>query len=375
MASSVAQQLAAARAASDAAAGLNQQQQQQQPDEQQGHQQQQVAAQQLSNGTGTDVAQAPAAATATTAAANGRKAASSSSSGLTVTSQQINADAAGAAWVQLHIAILRHLVEDVFSAVSAATFDTDSMKGAALRDLRAATPHVDTTTWPEAARRYLAAAATATFLAQGEPQSSAAGSSAKELDMPGHLRSMEAPDWAQYLCGGLNMPDMVSRVALLPQGSSETAAESLLMLDDAAALTAAELLLKQLTVKASSSQQQPAGQQQQEEDVMEVDDAAEVQPVGMTKQLQEFAGFQTADISQQQQQQQQLLGRRLLQALVGVWGDKPRSSSGARMCFFAQELNAKLGRARGLDLHSVAARLECGLYQTTGELIKVCKWP
>jgi hypothetical protein len=46
------------------------------------------------------------------------------------------------------------------------------------------------------------------------------------------------------------------------------------------------------------------------------------------------------DEKQQQQQQQptdqQLLGRRLLQALVGVWGDKSKNNSGTRMCFYAQ---------------------------------------
>jgi hypothetical protein len=36
-----------------------------------------------------------------------------------------------------------------------------------------------------------------------------------------------------------------------------------------------------------------------------------------------------------------------------------------------QELNPKLGRARGLDLHSVAARLEQGLYQATGQSLQV----
>jgi hypothetical protein len=52
---------------------------------------------------------------------------------------------------------------------------------------------------------------------QGEPKSSATGSSARELDLPGQLRSMEVQDWAQYLAGGLNAPDLISRVALLPQ--------------------------------------------------------------------------------------------------------------------------------------------------------------
>jgi hypothetical protein len=52
---------------------------------------------------------------------------------------------------------------------------------------------------------------------QGEPKSSATGSSARELDLPGQLRSLEVQDWAQYLAGGLNAPDLISRVALLPQ--------------------------------------------------------------------------------------------------------------------------------------------------------------
>lgn len=56
--------------------------------------------------------------------------------------------------------------QDVFTAVSNAVFDTEGMRAAALRELRSATPVVDDTTWPEAARRLLAATATATFLAQ-----------------------------------------------------------------------------------------------------------------------------------------------------------------------------------------------------------------
>jgi len=43
------------------------------------------------------------------------------------------------------------------------------------------------------------------------------GAVARELELPGQLRSMEVQDWAQYLCGGVNVDDLVSRVALLPQ--------------------------------------------------------------------------------------------------------------------------------------------------------------
>lgn len=50
-------------------------------------------------------------------------------------------------------------------------------------------------------------------------------------------------DWIQSLVGGFNSPNLISRIALLPKGNSETAAESLLALDDAAALAAAERLL------------------------------------------------------------------------------------------------------------------------------------
>lgn len=58
---------------------------------------------------------------------------------------------------------------------------------------------------------------------------------------------------------------------------------------------------------------------------------------------------------------------------MGVWGDKQsKNNSGKRLCFYAQELNPKLGRARGLDLHSVAARLEAGLYAATEDPLQVC---
>lgn len=56
-----------------------------------------------------------------------------------------------------------------------------------------------------------------------------------------------------------------------------------------------------------------------------------------------------------------------------MWGDKSKNNSGKRMCFYAQELNPKLGRARGLDLHSVASRLEAGLYAATEEPLEVRK--
>lgn len=101
-----------------------------------------------------------------TAGANST-AAAASRLGVPLSAEQLAFDtAAGSAWVQLHIAVLNVLVQDVFTAVSNAVFDTENMRAAAMKELRAATPVVDETTWPEAARRLLAATATATFLAQ-----------------------------------------------------------------------------------------------------------------------------------------------------------------------------------------------------------------
>lgn len=104
--------------------------------------------------------------TSTAAAAGGPDAAAAATAAA-LSGEQLEFDAAaGSAWVQLHVAVLSVLVQDVFAAVSNAVFDTESMRAPAMRELRAATPVVDVTTWPEAARRLLAATATATFLAQ-----------------------------------------------------------------------------------------------------------------------------------------------------------------------------------------------------------------
>jgi hypothetical protein len=43
----------------------------------------------------------------------------------------------------------------------------------------------------------------------------------KTFELPGVLSSLEAADWAQHLCGGLNAPYLLSRVALLPQASKQ----------------------------------------------------------------------------------------------------------------------------------------------------------
>jgi hypothetical protein len=119
-----------------------------------------------SSAEGTDAAAAAAA----TPAAGGNTdpaAAAVAAAAAALSLEQLAFDAAaGAAWVRLHTSLLQVLVQDVFSAITAVVFDTEAMRAAALRELRAATPVVDETTWPEAARRLLSATATATFLAQ-----------------------------------------------------------------------------------------------------------------------------------------------------------------------------------------------------------------
>jgi hypothetical protein len=166
----------------------------------------------------------------------------------------------------------------------------------------------------------------------------------------------------------------------VPQGSSETAAESLLTLDDASALTAAEQLVQQLAHNSSSSSggsndntSARVQQQQQEQPALTDTPAAGAAAA---------ADGMDIDLPQHEKQQQPgqvlsveqqlLVGRRLLQALISVWGDRSKNNSGKRMCFYAQELNPKLGRARGLDLHSVAERLEAGLYAATEQPLEVC---
>jgi hypothetical protein len=110
---------------------------------------------------------AAAAAAAAPAAAGGALAAAAAAASRT----QVEYDAAaGAAWVQLHMAILDVLVQDAFTAVTNVVFGAEQLKAAAQREVRAGMPLVDGTTWPETARRLLAATATATFLAQVRPR-------------------------------------------------------------------------------------------------------------------------------------------------------------------------------------------------------------
>eukprot|EP00798_Chlamydomonas_sp_ICE-L_P016238 gene16238-22404_t len=146
------------------------------------------------------------------------------------------------------IALVKMLVKDVTNALDShmAGFANALNK----RDMAGASPPINEHTWPEVARRYLAAAATASFMGLSEPRSTALST----LQLPGSLSNLEAEDWQSYLLAGLNCPGLVSRVALLPQvnsesvadaGSSNSAAEALASTDNAHSLMAAESMLRQ----------------------------------------------------------------------------------------------------------------------------------
>jgi hypothetical protein len=112
---------------------------------------------------------------------------------------------------------------------------------------------------------------------------------------------------------------MLCHAVLRPQGSSETAAESLLTLDDAAALTAAEQMVQQLVNLARSSSDNGNGNSSGDGDAAA---AAAAKEKGGSEAAAGSA--MEVDVPPQQQQQQQepavgskehqlLLGRRLLQ--------------------------------------------------------------
>jgi len=59
--------------------------------------------------------------------------------------------------------------------------------------------------------------------------------------------------------------------------------------------------------------------------------------------------------------EQQLLGRRLLQALVAVWGDKSKNSSGTRMCFYAQVSSAAAAIAAAVSFAKLHLTVRWGI--------------
>ncbi|GIL79624.1 hypothetical protein Vretimale_12325 [Volvox reticuliferus] len=213
---------------------------------------------------------------------------------------------------EVHLALVRLLVDEALDELLAHTAETSNLNR---RDLSSAAPPITAVTWPELARRYMAAAATARYLATSEPRSSALAS----LQLPGQLQNLEPADWLHYLLAGLNFPHLLSRIALLPHASSRWAADALLAVDDARARAAAERALQ---------------------------------------------GIKSFDLEHLDGEGQVRRGRRLLHALLTL------PEGGEQLGFYAPEFSEVLRAPRGLDLHMVAARLDAGLYQSTGNWLQ-----
>ncbi|GFR49322.1 hypothetical protein Agub_g11348, partial [Astrephomene gubernaculifera] len=113
----------------------------------------------------------------------------------------------------LHLSLLRLLVGEAVSELIDYTAQTSTLPR---RELSPASPPLTPATWPEVARRYLAAAAAARYLTSSEPRSSALA----QLQLPGQLQNLEPADWLHHLLAGFNFPHLLSRIALLPHASS-----------------------------------------------------------------------------------------------------------------------------------------------------------
>ncbi|GLI68148.1 hypothetical protein VaNZ11_012485 [Volvox africanus] len=213
---------------------------------------------------------------------------------------------------EVHLALVRLLLGEALDELLAHTAETSNLHR---RDLSSAAPPITAATWPELARRYLAAAAAARYLATSEPRSSALAS----LQLPGQLQNLEPADWLHYLLAGLNFPHLLSRIALLPHASSRWAADALLAVDDARSRAAAERALQ---------------------------------------------GIKSFDLQHLDGEGQVRRGRRLLHALLTL------PEGGEQLGFYAPEFSEVLRAPRGLDLHMVAARLDAGLYQSTGNWLQ-----
>ncbi|GIL52432.1 hypothetical protein Vafri_8302 [Volvox africanus] len=213
---------------------------------------------------------------------------------------------------EVHLALVRLLLGEALDELLAHTAETSNLHR---RDLSSAAPPITAATWPELARRYLAAAAAARYLATSEPRSSALAS----LQLPGQLQNLEPADWLHYLLAGLNFPHLLSRIALLPHASSRWAADALLAVDDARARAAAERALQ---------------------------------------------GIKSFDLQHLDGEGQVRRGRRLLHALLTL------PEGGEQLGFYAPEFSEVLRAPRGLDLHMVTARLDAGLYQSTGNWLQ-----
>jgi hypothetical protein len=169
------------------------------------------------------------------------------------------------------------------------------------------------------------------YLGLGEPKSTAVNA----IALPQQLANLEPADWSQYLLAGLNTEDLISKVALLPQHSSSTAADALAAQDDAAALAAAEARLKAAAGGADGdavgSSAGAAGPQQD--------------PQELVKQC-----------------------RQVLFDLVNLHTKK--QGTGEQLAFFGPKMAEETRAPRPVDIKAVAARLEAGLYSSTGSCLE-----
>ncbi|GAX79263.1 hypothetical protein CEUSTIGMA_g6703.t1 [Chlamydomonas eustigma] len=237
--------------------------------------------------------------------------------------------------------------------------------------------------WQECLSRFLAGSACSHLL---ELQDAKAPQGSIGLPLSSCLVLLPAPDWQHHLMAGFNAPGGISRLALLPQGSSKTSAEVLMHEDDAQALTAAEAVMLMRLEKAEASgkcestgELEPCVGSGSGGDVKNdgpiksaplsssVDEANQVTTCNLTDIIaakvttgvKNLVASSTADIRQ---------GRHLLAHLLEVRPGKMGNTQ--PLALFAEDLGMLAKGVRMLDLHVVAARLQAGLYSATGAFLE-----
>lgn len=171
------------------------------------------------------------------------------------------------------------------------------------------------------------------YLGLGEPKSTAVNA----IALPQQLANLEPADWSQYLLAGLNTEDLISKVALLPQHSSSTAADALAAQDDAAALAAAEARLKAAAGAGGADGDAPGSSSGAA--------GAQQDPQELVKQC-----------------------RQVLFDLVNLHTKK--QGTGEQLAFFGPKMAEETRAPRPVDIKAVAARLEAGLYSSTGSCLE-----
>lgn len=276
----------------------------------------------------------------------------------------------------LQVTVVKLLVDDVFDAI----FDYLSTTGVIRhREYPNSSPPVNSRTWPEAARRYLAAVATAMYLGQSEPKSLALHSA----DLPGQLSYLEWQDWLQYMFAGGVVKGM-SRVALLPQNSGKNAADSLLALEDAKAVEAAwkSLLIMGGRMAGSKGPAEGGpegvahqlGANDQAAEIMRTTGGMECQKASSSSVLGLLPGSPPAptDFIQKACSQDDVVAcRELLVSLVGLCEGHLKTDE---WCFFGSFFAGALDLPVGKDFRVISARLEKGIYQASGDCIEAILW-